>query len=105
MAQFKTLLTLALLMLMTTVKALTAYDFELTSIDGQALPLNQYRGKVLFIVNTASKCGYTPQFEALQQLNTQYKDQGLVIIGIPSKDFGGQEFSEPTNISNFAKDN
>lgn len=105
MAQLKTLLTLALLILTTTVKALTAYDFELTSIDGQVLPLSQYRGKVLLIVNTASKCGYTPQFKALQQLNMDYKDQGLIIIGIPSKDFGGQEFSEPTKISSFAKDN
>mgnify|MGYP000527770058 CR=1 FL=1 len=105
MAQFKPLLTLALLIFATTAKALTAYDFELTSIDGQALPLEQYRGKVLLIVNTASKCGYTPQFKALQQLNMHYKDQGLVIIGIPSKDFGDQEFSEPKVISNFASDN
>lgn len=105
MKLLKTVMTLALLIVMTTAKALTAYDFDLTSIDGQPLPLSQYRGKVIMIVNTASKCGFTPQFKALQKLNGQYKDQGLVIIGIPSKDFGDQEFSKSTEISSFASDN
>jgi glutathione peroxidase len=85
--------------------ALTAYDFNFKSIDGQPMPLSQYKGKVLLVVNTASKCGFTPQLKGLQQLYKQYKDQGLVIIGVPSKDFGGQEFSSAFEITSFASKN
>lgn len=85
--------------------ALSAYDFEFNTIYGKPMPLSKYKGKVLLVVNTASKCGYTPQFKDLQKLYKIYKDKGLVIIGVPSADFGNQEFSDSGKIFNFATDN
>ena len=82
----------------------TAYDFSFeTLIGSDPMPLSAYKGKVLLVVNTASNCGFTPQYEGLQALYTKYKDQGLVIIGVPSNDFGGQEPGTAKEIQNFCK--
>jgi len=64
------------------------YDFTLKSIDGKEVNLSQYRGKTLLLVNVASQCGYTPQYEGLQKIYSQYKDRGLVVLGFPANNFG-----------------
>lgn len=81
----------------------TAYDFSFTRIDGEPMPLSAYRGKVLLVVNTASECGFTKQYEGLEELYQQFKDQGLVIIGVPSNDFGGQEPGTNAEIKEFCE--
>ena len=68
-----------------------AFSFKFESIEGNPMPLSDYQGKALLVVNTASQCGFTPQYEGLQSLWEEYKDQGLVVIGIPSNNFGSQE--------------
>lgn len=80
---------------------MSIYDFKVTTIDGQEITLEDYRGKVLLIVNTASKCGFTPQYAGLQQLYTQYHDQGLEVLGFPSNQFAGQEPGDESEIKNF----
>jgi glutathione peroxidase len=62
----------------------SVYDFEATDIQGRSTPLSQYQGKVLLIVNTASACGFTPQYKGLQALHEQYADRGLVVLGFPA---------------------
>ena len=69
----------------------TVYDFEAQRIDGSPLSLGDYRGKVLLIVNTASQCGFTPQFAGLEALHEKYADKGLAVLGFPSNQFGGQD--------------
>ena len=81
--------------------AMTAHDFSFTSIDGGDLPLAAYRGKVVLLVNTASMCGFTGQYEGLQSLWTEYKDKGLVVLGVPSDDFGGQELDDAKKVKEF----
>ena len=80
-----------------------AYDFTLTGIDGKPMPLSQFKGHPMLIVNTASECGYTPQYEELEALWQAYKGQGLVVIGVPSNDFGGQEPGKASEIATFCK--
>lgn len=79
----------------------TAYDFSATDIDGQARSLDEYRGKALLIVNVASKCGFTPQYEGLEKLWRQYRDSGLVVLGFPCDQFGHQEPGDEAEIKNF----
>lgn len=81
----------------------TAHDFTFPAIDGRQMPLAQHRGKVLLIVNTASFCGYTHQYEGLQKLWATYESRGLVVIGVPSNDFGGQEPKGDSEIAEFCK--
>lgn len=76
---------------MSTASAKNIYDFTLNSIDGQPAPLSAYKGKVVLLVNVASKCGFTPQYTALESLYEKYKDRGLVIVGVPANNFGAQE--------------
>ncbi len=84
--------------------AATAYDFSFTTlVGGHPLPLEQFRGKVLLVVNTASKCGFTPQYDGLEKLFAAYRDGGLVVLGVPSNDFGGQEPGDNDGIAHFCK--
>ena len=80
---------------------MSAYDFEAQTLDGKPAPLGDYRGKVLLIVNTASKCGFTPQYEGLEALYRKFKDRGLVILGFPCNQFGAQEPGDAAEIANF----
>jgi glutathione peroxidase len=77
------------------------YDFVVKDIDGKEVKLDQYRGKTLLLVNVASQCGYTPQYEGLQQLYSKYQNQGLVVLGFPANDFGAQEPGSDQEIKTF----
>jgi glutathione peroxidase len=79
------------------------YDFDFTAIDGADLPLSQYRGRPVLVVNTASFCGFTPQYADLEALWRTYRDRGLVVIGVPSNDFGEQEPGSATEIRQFCE--
>lgn len=81
------------------------HDFEARRIDGQAVNLADYRGKVLLIVNTASQCGFTPQFAGLEELHKKYADQGLVVLGFPSNQFGSQDPGSNEEIGAFCTRN
>ena len=72
-------------------KESSIYEFTVTDIDGEEVNLKKFRGKTLMFVNTASKCGYTPQYKGLQAIYDKYKDKGFVILGFPANNFGGQE--------------
>jgi glutathione peroxidase len=82
----------------------TAYDFEFISIEGQPMPLKTYQGKALLVVNTASFCGYTPQYKGLEALWNAYKDKGLVLVGVPSDSFA-QEYKDNGKIKKFCDAN
>ncbi|MBQ2906398.1 MAG: glutathione peroxidase [Bacteroidales bacterium] len=83
----------------------TIYDFKALTTNGKELDFDQFRGKVLLIVNTASKCGFTPQFAGLEELNQRYKDKGLVVIGFPCNQFASQDPGSDEEISNFCQIN
>lgn len=83
----------------------TIYDFSAQTLTGETQDFSEYQGKVLLIVNTASKCGFTPQFEGLEKLFEQYKEQGLVVIGFPCNQFGSQEPGEADEIGAFCQKN
>ena len=79
------------------------YDFEANLLNGQARKMSEYAGKTIVVVNTASKCGLTPQYEGLEALYQQYKDQGLVILGFPCNQFGNQEAGNSEEIQEFCQ--
>ena len=81
----------------------TVYDFEAQSINGKPVALKQFKGKVLLIVNTASACGFTPQFGGLEKLHETYADQGLVVLGFPSNQFGAQDPGSNDEIASFCQ--
>jgi glutathione peroxidase len=81
----------------------TAYDFEARQIDGKVVPLKQFEGKVMLVVNTASACGFTPQFGGLQELHQRYADRGLVVLGFPCNQFGAQDPGSNEDISQFCQ--
>jgi glutathione peroxidase len=84
----------------------SAYEYSFAALtDDKPLALMDYQGKVIMIVNTASHCGFTPQYAALEKLHEKYRDQGLVIIGVPSNDFGGQEPGGKQEIARFCQVN
>jgi glutathione peroxidase len=83
----------------------SVYDFEAVSIQGQPAPLAAQRGKVMLIVNTASACGFTPQFAGLETLWKTYADKGLVVLGFPSNEFGGQDPGSDGEIASFCEMN
>jgi glutathione peroxidase len=79
----------------------SVYDFSALSLDGQNVPLAEYRGQVLLIVNTASKCGFTPQYAGLEKLYRAYKDRGVAVLGFPCNQFGAQEPGGSAEIAQF----
>ena len=81
------------------------YDFDAESIDGQPVKLDQYRGRPLLIVNTASACGFTPQFGGLEKLHQTYGDRGLVVLGFPCNQFGSQDAGSNEEIATFCQRN
>ena len=81
------------------------YDFEAQPMSGPPAPLSQYRGKVLLIVNTASACGFTPQFAGLEELHQRYADQGLAVLGFPCNQFGRQDPGSNEDIARFCQRN
>jgi glutathione peroxidase len=81
----------------------SVYDFTAQTINGQPAPLSEYQGKVLLIVNTASKCGFTPQFEGLEKLWKGYSDKGLVVLGFPCNQFGSQDPGANDEIASFCQ--
>ncbi len=83
----------------------TVYDFQAQTIDGRTVSLSDYRGKVLLIVNTASKCGFTPQFEGLEKLWQTYGSKGLVVLGFPCNQFGHQDPGADSEIASFCQMN
>lgn len=83
----------------------TIYDFSAKDLSGNNVDFSDFKDKVLLIVNTASKCGFTPQFEGLEKLHQQYKDQGLVVIGFPCNQFGSQDPGSNDEIGAFCQKN
>jgi glutathione peroxidase len=100
----KTILSFILMMTTLVLNAQSIHTFKVTGIDGKQINLAAYKGKKILIVNTASKCGYTPQYESLQKVYDQYKDK-LVILGFPCNQFGGQEPGTNEEIAAFCKAN
>ena len=84
---------------------MSIYDFETQGIDGTNVPLSRYRGQVMLIVNTASACGFTPQFGGLEKLHGQYGPQGLAVIGFPCNQFASQDPGDDSQIANFCQKN
>jgi glutathione peroxidase len=92
-----------LIMSATAFAASSVHDFTLDTLNGTPTPLANFKGKVMLVVNVASQCGYTPQYEGLQALYVKYKDQGLVITGFPANNFGAQEPGTNEEIGAFCR--
>lgn len=104
MTRFATLIAaLAAITFGGTAMAENAYDYQFQTIDGKPMPMSDYKGKAVLVVNTASFCGYTPQYEGLQSLWEDYKDKGLVVVGVPANDFGKQEPGTAAEIKDFCE--
>jgi glutathione peroxidase len=88
-----------------TEKPMSFLDFKTQSLDGQPVDLSKFKGRVLLVVNTASKCGFTPQYAGLQKLYTDYETKGLTVVGFPANNFGGQEPGTNTEIGEFCQKN
>src|ERR1700686_87752 len=99
----KSLLGAVLLMSSAAFAASSVHDFTMDAINGTPTPLASFKGKVMLVVNVASQCGYTYQYEGLQALYMKYKDQGLVVIGFPANNFGAQEPGSNAEIGAFCK--
>lgn len=84
---------------------MSAYDFSFNDIDGELLELSRFAGQALLVVNTASACGYTPQYAELETLWSRYRARGLVVLGVPSNDFGAQEPGSEAEIKQFCQTN
>ncbi len=84
---------------------MSIYDFQARDLNGEEKPLSDYKGKVLLVVNTASKCGFTPQYEGLQKLYANFADRGLEVLGFPCNQFGKQEPGTSLEIKKFCTDN
>ena len=82
---------------------MSIYEFNATDISGKEVSLNDFQGQVMLIVNTASKCGFTPQFEGLEKLHQELQEQGLVVLGFPCNQFGGQDPGEDDQIEEFCQ--
>jgi glutathione peroxidase len=88
---------------MSYLKEMSIYDFNVAQIDGKETSLQEYKGKVVLIVNVASQCGLTPQYSGLEELYEKYKAKGLVILGFPCNQFGGQEPGTEAEIKTFCE--
>ena len=86
-------------------KAAKALDFKMKSLDGKPVDLSKYQGKVVMVVNVASKCGLTPQYDALQSMHEKYSKKGLAILGFPCNQFGLQEPGSAADIQSFCEEN
>ncbi|WP_151733001.1 glutathione peroxidase ['Paenibacillus yunnanensis' Narsing Rao et al. 2020] len=82
---------------------MSVYDFEATTLRGEQESLSKYKGKVLLVVNTASKCGFTPQYKGLQEVYNKFKDRGFEVLGFPSNQFAGQEPGDSEEIAEFCE--
>lgn len=85
--------------------ATSAHDFSFDAIEGGSLPMSTFKGKAVLVVNTASFCGFTPQYEGLQALWQEYQDKGLVVLGVPANNFGAQEPGSDEDIKQFCEAN
>jgi glutathione peroxidase len=92
-----------LLLLSTVTFGASVYDYTLNAIDGKPMPLAGFKGKVVLVVNVASRCGFTPQYTALEAVYEKYKDRGLVIVGFPANNFGSQEPGTDEEIQTFCR--
>ena len=84
-------------------RAMSFHDLQSKRLNGQPVNLSEYKGKVVLVVNTASECGYTPQYAGLEKLHQEYKDKGVAVLGFPSNDFGGQEPGSAEQIARFCE--
>jgi glutathione peroxidase len=97
----KHILLLIIMSLGITAQAQSIYDISVRTIDGKTIKLSEYKNKVILIVNVASECGYTPQYEGLESIYEKYKSQGFVVLGFPCNQFGGQEPGTNEEIKTF----